>query len=235
MFSTFIQNILITVALVQHWKCDDNAASTTIVATVGTNATLQGGDNTSAKSVAGPGGTITAGLLLNGTDDHIDISASSVSFADNAAFSANIWFKRSGTIARLIGTDNSANSRVLVLNDTTIRFLNAAGVNADYTVPSMGTAWHHLLATRTAGESARVFLDGTESSTGAQTVDGAMPFDSIGQQANLFTNGFAVAQVKLFDSDESANVAALYAEGVASASAFPVHYYQQMNAMMGGC
>jgi hypothetical protein len=208
-------------ALVAHWKCDDNAASTTVVATVGSNATLQGGDNTSAKTVAGPGGSITAGLQLNGTDDHIDISATGLSFANSTAYSVSIWFKRAGTIARLIGVDNNASGRIIGLTDTSIRTINAAGTSDDFTVPSMGTAaWHHLLLTRTAGNSGRVFLDGVESSTGALTVDGASgAWDSIGQNASSFTNGFSVAQVKIFDSDESANVATLYAEGVSAGGA----------------
>jgi hypothetical protein len=216
--------------LVAHWACDDNAASTTVVATVGSNGTLAGGDNTSAKTTTGPGGTITAGLLFNGTDDNIDITASALSFADTVAFSVSMWFKRSGTIARLIGVDNSANSRILGADDTTIRIVTSGGGSSNFTVPSMGTAaWHHLLLTRTTANAVRVFLDGTESATGSLTSGGIQAWDAIGRQANLFSNGFAVAQVKVFDSDESGNVATLYAEGVGGVAddpAFMMGFFQ---------
>lgn len=212
-------------SLVQHWKLDDNAASTTVVATVGTNATLVGGDNTSTVHVAGPGGSIVSGFLLNGTDDEIDISASSISFATTVAFSVSLWFKRSGTTARLIG-GTTANGRILGSSDTNIQVVNGSGSSLNYTVPSMGTSsWHHLLVTRTTGNSCRVFLDGTESSSGSQSVTGTIALTSIGKQNSLFSNGFAVAWAKVFDSDESANVAALYAEGVAGGLSIPVAVY----------
>jgi len=58
--------------LVGHWKCEDNAASTTVVDDTGNNnALLEGGDNTSVKHNTDSlrGGS----LLLNGTDDDIEI------------------------------------------------------------------------------------------------------------------------------------------------------------------
>lgn len=199
-------------ALIQFWPLNDNAASTTVAATVGTNATLAGGDNTSAKTTAGPGGSITLGLLLNGSDDHINFAASSVSLP--GLMSGSIWFKRTGVVARLIGAAITSVGRIFALNDTTIRVVSPGGVNHDFTVPSMGTTnWHHLLVTRNGSDAVQVFLDGVESSTGDLTIAGTFAWDSIGQSAGLFTNGHAAAQFKIFDSDESANVAALYAEG----------------------
>lgn len=57
--------------LVGHWKCDDNAANTTILAEVGSNGVLVGGDNTedlfNVDSVRG------TSLLTNGTDDYINL------------------------------------------------------------------------------------------------------------------------------------------------------------------
>jgi len=53
---------------------DDNAASTVIVAEVGDNGTLEGGDNTEDKDNADA--VRGTSLLLNGTDDYIDLSDS---------------------------------------------------------------------------------------------------------------------------------------------------------------
>jgi hypothetical protein len=77
--------------LVGYWPCDDNAASTTIVASVGSNGTLAGGDNTedkdSADAVRG------TSLLLNGTDDYIDLSDAISDLADDEEFTLIVTFK----------------------------------------------------------------------------------------------------------------------------------------------
>jgi len=57
--------------LIGHWKCDDNAASTTISATVGSGVALVGGDNTEDKSSSDA--VRGTSLLLNGTDDGINL------------------------------------------------------------------------------------------------------------------------------------------------------------------
>lgn len=208
-------------SLIAHWKCDDNAASTTVVATVGTNATLNGGDNTSAKTVAGPGGSITAGLDLNGTDDRIDITASSLAFASGSAFSFSIWVKPKGANVRFTGLGIPATDRLATgLDDNTIiRLIDTGGSSVTFTVPALGTSWRHVLVTKTSGNNARVFVDGTESSSGAKAFASTLTMNYLGFNANAYTNGLAVAQVKIFDSDESANVATLYAEGVGGAAA----------------
>lgn len=204
-------------ALTQHWKLDDNAASTTVVATVGTNGTLEGGDNTSAKTTAGPGGIITAAFDLNGTDDAVAVSGISLA----GTFSFSLWFNTDTASARhMIGTSaGSNNDRIGYASDTSIIVRRA--VTLTYTVPSIGTgAWHHLLVTRDGSNNARVFMDGVESSTGSQSSTGTWAPNRIGlgATAGVFFDG-KVAQVKVFDTDESANVATLYAEGTATPAA----------------
>lgn len=205
-------------AVTQFWKLDDNAASTTVVATTGTNATLAGGDNTSVKQTgSGPGGSITYAFDLNGSDDYVDFAASAVSFADGAAFSVSAWVNLDALTAEvLVGRAGSATRYVRVDTSTSIR-VYIGGATADYTVPTMSTGtWYHLLITRAAtSNSTRVFLNGTESSTGAQTQSGAMDLDAIGRTSLAFGDG-RISQVRIYNSDESANVATIYAEGVDS-------------------
>lgn len=206
--------------LIQHWKLDDNAASTTVVATVGNNATLLGGDNTSAKTVAGPGGIITAGFDLNGTDDAIDISGASLSFGNLVEFSVSAWAEWDAAIGRILGNSGGVtSSRIIKLNDTTIAVYDSAGASISFTVPSLGTsAWCHVLVTKTAANSMRVFVNGAESSSGAQGFgSGTFAPNRIGQNGVGSFHDGKLAQVKVFDSDESANVATLYAEGVDAA------------------
>lgn len=202
-------------ALTRHWKLDDNAASTVIVATVGADGTLEGGDNTSAKATTGPGASITAALDLNGTDDGIQVAA--ISFASGAEYSLSIWFKLdSSGVGFLWGlSTNATNSSVRVTADTTI-IVRQGATNSTFTVPALGTTnWHHCLVTKTTGDSVRLFLDGTESSTGALSNTATMAPNRIGRTSTGFHDG-KLAWAKVFNTDESANVATLYAEGVTS-------------------
>jgi hypothetical protein len=78
-------------------------------------------------------------------------------------------------------------------------------------------AWYHVFVTRSAGNSVRVWLNGTESSSGGQTGSGAWTIDRIGRRAGATFFDGAISQVRLWDSDESAAVATWYAEGVSAA------------------
>lgn len=219
-------------ALIHHWPLSDNAANTTVDNTVGADGTLEGGDNTSAKTTAGPGGSITAGFDFNGSDDAVDISAASVSFASGTAFSVSLWFNADGVATgRLMGRDADDNGIILKTADTTIR-VGVQGSAVNYTVGAMGTTnWHHLLVTRTAGNSVRVFLDTVESSSGAQSLAGLFAPLNIGLRGpGNFSDG-PIAGVKIFDSDESANVASLYAEGTASSVVNPLNRSIPGNAL----
>lgn len=214
-------------ALTQQWKCQDNAASTTIVATVGTNATLAGGNNTADITTTGPGTALTAALDLDGSADYGDFSASSVSFAADTAFSFALWFNLDATTVQgFFGIAASNNSTIRLASSTSI--LVRTGANSTFTIPAVNTGtWYHLLVTRTAGNSLRLFLDGVESSTGALSNNGVFAPTWFGNQNGNFLNG-RVADARVYNSDESANVAAIMAEKDTAASAFPWHHYQQM-------
>jgi hypothetical protein len=208
-------------ALIQHWKLDDNAASTTVVATVGTNGTLEGGDNTSVKhSATGPGTAITSSFDLNGTDDAIDISGASLSFAAGSAFSLSFWAKWDAATGRVFGAVGANTNRV-IKSSATAFILNASGAANTFTVPSMDTtSWYHVLVTRTTGDAIRLFLDGVESSTGSITVAQTFAPTRIGLSNATYNDG-KLAWVKVFDSDESANVATLFAEKDAAGGSSP--------------
>lgn len=70
-------DLVVADGAVALWVLDDNAASTTIVATVGSNGTLNGGDNTSTLSTAqAPAGIGGRSLHFNGSDDYISLGDS---------------------------------------------------------------------------------------------------------------------------------------------------------------
>jgi hypothetical protein len=78
--------------LIGHWKCDDNAASTVVVDETGNyNGTLVGGDNTSVLS--NTDAVRGRSLLMNGTDDYIDLSSALAGLSDDDKFTIKIKFK----------------------------------------------------------------------------------------------------------------------------------------------
>jgi len=199
-------------AEVNHWPLSDKAESTDVDDPVGgDDGTLLGGDNTIDKTTTGPGGLFTAAFDLNGTDDAVDISAASLSFTDGTAFSVSFWWRPDSTTFEVLGRAGT--------NDANIRQGSATVVNVAtnlsstaFTVPSITAEWHHGLVTRTTGNSVRFFLDGTESSSGAQTLTGTFNPNRIGVRNVGFADG-KIAGVRVYNTDESANVATLYAEG----------------------
>jgi hypothetical protein len=218
------------VALVEHLKCQDNAASTTVIATVGSNGTLVGGDNTSAKSeVDGPGTALTRSFNLNAIDDAVTYSGTT--FGDEVAFSFAGWAKCADTNGQIFG-HTTDNNRAGKISDTSVRIITDGGATS-FTVPSLGTGtWHHFLITRTAGNSVRVFVDKVESSSGAQTRGGMFVINAFGIAAGGFIDA-NVCDLRVYNTDESANVVAIYNEKD-TAGGSPVaakwHHLRQMSA-----
>jgi hypothetical protein len=220
LIACLLQSSVASAALTAHWKLQDNAASTTVVATVGSNGTLTGAGNTSASTAAGPGGTLTASLNLDGTDDYIVIGATDAfDFTTGNAFSVACWFNADALTDRVIlGRAGNANRFVDVRSSTQIRVYTSAGA-IDFTVPTMSTGtWYHLLVTRDTGNSVKVYLNGTQSSSGAINGGGSFTFDSIGRRATVYWDG-KLADVRVYNSEESANVSTIMADGVSASGA----------------
>ena len=77
--------------LVGHWQCNDNAANTTLAAEIGSNGTLEGGDNTSAKASADS--VRGTALALNGVYDYIDLSTPFADLISKNDFTFMMRFK----------------------------------------------------------------------------------------------------------------------------------------------
>lgn len=208
-------------SLVQQWKCQDNAASTTVAAAVGSNGTLDGGDNTSTLSQAdGPGTAFPRSLLFNGVDDDVDISAAAFSRALGSAFTFCCWFKATDATSRMIG--RSADTAASVSMTTNTAFVITLAANFTYTVPAIGTTlWRHLAITADASNNMRVWIDGVESSTGAQTRTGTFNPTHLMRRSSTFGDA-RIADVRLYDSDESASLAAIMAEKDSASSIVPL-------------
>lgn len=223
-----------------HLNLADNAASTTVVAQVGSNGTLLGGDNTSVKSTTGPNANIAAAFDLNGSDDAVDISANSISFASASAFSVRALVKFDQAVGQLLGLSSSANSRISKSTDTELRVVGGSGTIRAYAVPSLGTTnWHDIVVTRTTGNATRLWCDGTESSSGSQSLAEAFAPNRIGSASTFFHDGKLAAATVWSRELSSAEVAELYNGG--SWKAYPwaggnlaaANYYRQLQGAGG--
>lgn len=213
-------------ALIRHWKLDDNAASTTVVATVGSNATSQ--RNTSLMAIGagnGPGGALDdAGLVF-------DRDLSDYLAANNPTLSSN------GTIACWFKTDETSFSKIIfdvrdAANDGPLLFWNVAGPyiqgvrNPDSVFSSSGytdNAWHHVLFSWT-NTFCYLYIDGSLVNTngphGTQTVSVTATIE-IGRSKTSGQGWWdgALADVRLYDTNEAANVATIRNEAKPTASA----------------
>lgn len=200
-------------AAVQDWPLNDFAGDTVLGAAVGTAGVYQGGDFTNAKRVDGPGGLMTFGLDFNGTDDYGDISAAAVSFAPASPLSVSWWWRPDSTAGIFLGRADANTSTVRQNTTTTILIQFASGHTFVVPTISMG-AWHHGLMTKTAAGVIRVFVDGVESTSGPQSLAGETFAPTTIGRRNLSYNDGRLARVRIYDTDETANASAIYAEGL---------------------
>ena len=215
-------------SLIQHWKLDDYASSTTIVATVGNDGTLVGGGNTDAsgRSVAGPGGSITKGIYFAGTH-YIDISAASLSISYTQDCSISLWAKITSGAGRFSGQAATQNNGMLLWSGTTLTI--RYGGSENFTTPTAHNAdsdWHHFVWVVTGGGTAsyNAYMDGSLLS-GTQTGTGSYSPTRLGYVFNSSFDG-AMAQVKIFTNTlNQTDVDALYAEGTGGGGGDPVTPY----------
>ncbi len=164
----------ITTGLVGQWNCQDSAASTTVLKTVGSNATLVGAGNTSASSVTGPGGLYPLALRLDGTNDAI---TGTLTAAGTGAFSIALHMKAAETTINAYAFDMRATlaasaSRTILrgFQDAFYNCYNGAaypigGVATNSQMPAT-TSWQHVCYTWDA-TTLKGYIDGVQIITGA--------------------------------------------------------------------
>jgi hypothetical protein len=176
--------------LVSHWPCNDNAASTVVDDIVGSNnGTLTGAGNTSASTTAGPGGSLTAGLAMDGSSDYIAIT--SVDYANNVSFTWAFWFRAASYASAvfMLSRAATASRHIAVSPGGTNLQAATSSAAADFTIPQLvADTWYHVAVTR-ASNSCRGYLNGTESVTGAVTAANNMTIDAFGKRTTTFFNG----------------------------------------------
>jgi hypothetical protein len=206
-------------ALRDHWKFDDNAASTTVVATTGDNAAIAGGENTDDMHVAdGPGTAITSSFVVDDTTNSVDISGSSLSITSGQPFTFFIFLQVNPGGAQVnaaLGSVTGGRPYIGFPNDTTLRV--RGGTHLDFTFPDVSSGWHSFQISMNASNEVRAFMDGVESSTGTLTTPTFGGVDRIGAAPAFGATGYLpsgtlMSWAQWYDSDESANAVALDAQ-----------------------
>lgn len=153
--------------LIGHWGCQDNAASTTVVATVASNGTLNGGSNTSAISTTGPGNLYPLALHFDGSDDYISITNLSASISSTATVC--LWVKldvatpAASAQTGLMGITTTLASHYPYTDGSAyLGVLRNNRVNS-ITLPGgvTRTAWHHVaIVTQTGANGWKLYVNG---------------------------------------------------------------------------
>lgn len=223
-------------ALVAHWKLDDNAANTTVTDELATyGLTLNGGDNTSAKSVAAKDGN---GFQFNGTDDYC--SRTTAIGYRNGAYTIAAWVKgvaQSDTKIFGNGANPSTNNEFSIGTGATttskcrIRVRNNDGtyaIQAESTTTVFDDTWHHIAFVNDGDGNARLYVDGVEDATNFDYthVDTSPNRTSIGAHLRSTAAGFfngIIDDVRVYDNALSqSDVLALPGFTVSSG----IYYYQ---------
>lgn len=221
-------------ALAARWNLQDNAASTTIVAATGTNASLTGAGNTSASSVTpGPGTTLTRAISLDGTDDYIyAFNGTSTATKNKSVVTICCWFKVSsadttGNHRLVYITGNTGNERAVIgITTAGIIFINARAGDAESNQQKLTSSayddnnWHHVAAViNYASDTITIYVDGSNvSQSGTISFTATATSNTDSSAVNLGSAALAnyfkgqLADCRVYDSDESANISTIRAD-----------------------
>lgn len=158
--------------------------------------------------VPGPGGQIQTGRLFNGSSDYFVIPPVSLP----GVLSVSGWFLRNAinNLFVMLGSNTTATA-IRDLSNTQL-YVTIGTTSGTFDVPPMEKGiWHHLVLVRDESNLCRLWLDGDERT--AATLPGTFQVNQIGRRGSNRYHSGALAWIRIFDSDESANVAALRAEG----------------------
>jgi hypothetical protein len=160
-------------------------------------------------------------LEFDGTNDNVDFTGFDMVLS--TTFTLSMWVQPTTGWAggeAIIGK-NGNNNRILIFSGsgTTITYRNDAS-NVVFLCPTTittGGSWYHLVVVKTATDKMRIYVNGTESASGEQTVDaGTFTWDKIGRTGAASNLLHAIIDdVVIWDATiaTSGNVISLYNSG----------------------
>ncbi len=225
----------LTDGLFLHLGLQDNAASTTVVATVGSNATATANTNTLA--TAGPNAALPSALQLDNNTQYVTLPSISFASGDDASYRL-VYARLVAGTAGLLGRTGDFQYQVRTAsNGLSVRVADSAVNFVDFTIAANNLSWHDLMIIK-AGTSYRVYFDGAESSSGALTLAGSFGPAVLGR---YFTNdgNAKFASCSIWNRALSGpEITALHNSGnwlaypwtTGPSPAVLAHYYAQMRA-----
>lgn len=221
-------------SLIRHWKCQDNAATTAIVDTMGNgNATLQVGNSADLSQVDGPGTAYPRSLLLNGSTHYATFS----NVALTGVFSLFWRCKRSVTTSldAIFGYASNNEYAGFPADAFGVQFNPVGGGSGVGTPPhgATSTAWNSYMLGRASDGKCFLYANGVLRTADffSGTRAGTGTWSLIGKHTSgaAYLGGY-LADLRIYDSDESANAATIHAEKDLPAGGGAVNYYKQMMA-----
>ena len=165
----------------------------------------------------------TYSLDFDGIDEYLEINNGIALNGASASYSVSLWFNFDSfsSVQGLILDNSSSVKFMSVDSSTAIRVRDGSNART-YTVPTMSTGtWYHLLlVTQLASPTqAKIYLNGTESSTGSQTLNANWILNCINGYAQKHLPGYNFAglvdEVSVFST-------ALGTDDIALISAAPI-------------
>ena len=149
-------------------------------------------------------------LSFDGVNDYVSIG-SPVSISAEAT--VNMWVKFSDLNTRLI-SDTSNTAVIWTPSSTSVR-VYCGGNFQDFVVPAMSLGtWYMITATRNAANGWRVYLNGTESTSGLQVRSGTFNVNRLGNLGSVYSD-IVLDEVSILDGTTASDIqiASLYNSG----------------------
>ena len=149
-------------------------------------------------------------LRFDGVNDYVTTD-SSVSVSAEAT--VNMWVKFSDLNTRLV-SDTSNTAVIWTPTSTSVR-VYCGGNFRDFVVPTMSLGtWYMITATRDASSGWRVYLNGTESTSGLQVRAGTFNVNRLGNLGSVYSD-IVLDEVSILDGTTASGVqiASLYNSG----------------------
>lgn len=211
----------------------DNAASTTLVASTGTSGALTNAGNTSASTTTGPTASLTRAILFDGSNDYGAFTTGNQSVVRNTGYGfVSCWAKcdaisATGVMVFVSANASTTNNRITLALSSTgqlVCLTKDGDFGTNITKTSAGRylgKWHHFAALiDVANDTVTLYVDGQAVSSTGSTSFTASVFDNttsnvvnIGS-ANAGASPFpgAIAGVRIYNSNEGSNLATIIGE-----------------------
>jgi hypothetical protein len=203
-------------ALVLRYALQDNAASTTVMASTGSNGTLTGAGNTSASSVEGRGGLYPLAMNLDGSNDYI-ATASTVTLS--ADWSIGAWVKKDGDTGFTICGEGLPDDLDRIVWGTSSENIVSVQTGEENPAASLSlthdTNWHHLFVTFVQSSGLyTLYVDGASVDTDTPGSAETMLINRVGATNVAFSDG-RMADFRVYDEALAAGtILSIYQEGL---------------------